>query len=187
MTKLRVLGFLSVMLLGAASAQADVVSAGPNGFELRTTLRVAAPSDKVYAAFTALPKWWSPDHTWYGKGENLSLEMKVGGCFCEITSNGEAVEHARVAFIAPGKMVRLRGALGPMQGMGIDGALTWTFKSNGTETDVTVENAMGGYSKDGLEGLAKIVDQVLSQQLGRLKIYAETGSVPAAKPASPTP
>ncbi len=184
MRKSYILSLIAAFSFGVASAQAEVISASPNGFELRTTARVAAPSDKVYAAFTALPKWWSPDHTWYGKGENLSLEMKVGGCFCEITQTGESVEHSRVVFISPGKMVRLRGALGPMQGMGVDGALTWTFKANGTETDVTVENAMGGYSKDGLEGLAKIVDQVLALQLGRLKVYAETGSVPAPKPAA---
>lgn len=184
MLKFHILGLAAVVALSAAPAQADVISIGPQGFELRSVAHIAAPADKVYAAFAALPQWWDPEHTWFGKASNLSLDLKAGGCFCEETAKGEGVEHARVAWVDPGKVVRLRGALGPMQGMGMDGALTWTFKAVGNETDVTLENAMGGYSKDGFEGLAKLVDTVMAHQLDRLKVYAETGRVPtpAKKP-----
>ena len=36
--------------------------------------------------------------------------------------------------------------------------------------------AVGGYSAGGLDQLAPLVDQVLSEQLGRLKTHLETGS-----------
>ncbi|MBL8631483.1 MAG: SRPBCC domain-containing protein [Rhodospirillaceae bacterium] len=186
MIKSHILGAVLVVAFGAA-AHAEVTSIGPQGFELRHAVHVALPPEKVYEAFAALPKWWDPTHTFFGKGENLSLDLKAGGCFCEVTPKGEGVEHARVSFLAPGQAVRLRGALGPMQGMGMDGALTWSFKAAGNETDVIVENAMGGYSKDGFEALAKIVDMVVGQQLSRLKAYAETGNPVPAKPAPAKP
>ena len=80
-----------------------------------------------------------------------------------------------VVYVAPGKTLRLRGALGPLQAMGTDGAMTLNVQSAGEATDLTVTYAVGGYSKDGFETLSKAVDHVLGEQVARLQKLAETG------------
>jgi hypothetical protein len=74
----------------------------------------------------------------------------------------------RVVYLAPGKMLRLRGALGPFQGLGVDGAMTWSVKSGAGGIDITFSYTLGGYAKDGFDGLAKAADRVLGEQLERL-------------------
>ena len=74
----------------------------------------------------------------------------------------------RVVYVAPGKTLRLRGALGPFQGSGVDGAMTWSVKAAASGTDISFNYALGGYAKDGLEGLSKVADRVLGEQLERL-------------------
>ena len=46
-----------------------------------------------------------------------------------------------VVYVAPGKVLRLRGALGPFQGLGVDGSLTWSVKSNANGTEISVSYA----------------------------------------------
>jgi hypothetical protein len=79
----------------------------------------------------------------------------------------------RVVYIAPGNSIRLRGALGPFQGLGVDGAMTWSVKSGADGADISFSYAVGGYAKDGFEGLSKAADRVLSEQLERLKKLIE--------------
>ena len=50
--------------------------------------------------------------------KNLSIDARPGGCFCEKLPNGGGVEHARVVYVAPREVLRLSGALGPLQGVG---------------------------------------------------------------------
>jgi hypothetical protein len=87
-----------------------------------------------------------------------------------------------VVYAAAGKTLRLRGALGPLQAMAIDGSLTLAIVPAGTGSDLTLTYAVGGYSKDGFEPLSKAVDSVLGSQIARLKRLVETGS-----PGVPTP
>ena len=79
----------------------------------------------------------------------------------------------RVVYVAPGNTLRLRGALGPFQGLGVEGAMTWSLKGSANTTEISVTYNVGGYSKDGFEGAAKGVDQVLSEQLQLLKKLIE--------------
>jgi hypothetical protein len=85
-----------------------------------------------------------------------------------------------VIYLAPNKALRLRGALGPLQAMGVIGSLTVTLASAGTGTDLTFDYAVGGYAKDGFENLSKGVDAVLGSQATRLKMLVETGAAQSA-------
>ena len=156
-------------LLFVQSVSAEVLGVGPNGFEVRETVHVAAASDKAYAALLQPARWWNSDHTFSGNASNLVLDARAGGCWCETLPDGGSVEHLRVVFVAPGKTLRLRGALGPFQGLGVDGAMTWAVKSGANGTDISVSYTLGGYAKDGFDALSKAADRVLGEQIERLR------------------
>src|SRR5277367_4920235 len=165
---------LALTSLAGERAAAEVVTVAANGFELRETAHTAAPSDKVFAALLQPARWWSSEHTFSGSAANLVLEARAGGCWCENLPDGGSVEHLLVVYIAPGKTLRLRGALGPFQGLGVEGSMTWTLKAGANGTDISVSYAVGGYAKDGFDGAAKGADHVLGDQIERLRKFIET-------------
>jgi uncharacterized protein YndB with AHSA1/START domain len=169
---------LAGALAVAAPAAADVVDAQPYGFKVESKADVAAPPDKVWAALGRIGRWWSPDHTWSHDAANLSLELKVGGCFCE-TFPGGGVRHQAVVYVKPGETLVLDGAMGPMMFSGTGGRTIWSLAAAGGHTTVTETFYAGGYFPGGLDKLAPVVDRVFTEQLHRLKSYVETG-----KPAS---
>jgi hypothetical protein len=174
MTELKEMAVLCVGVLALCAplgqrAAAEVISAGPNGFEVRETVHVATTPEKAYAALLQPSRWWNPQHTFSGSAANLVLDARAGGCWCETLPDGGSVEHLHVVFVAPGKTLRLRGALGPFQGLGVDGALTWSLKGGTDGTDISVSYTLGGYVKDGFDGLSKAADHVLAEQIERLR------------------
>jgi hypothetical protein len=164
---MHVSGVFALLIGGAAPA--EVVSSGASGFEVRETVHVAAASDKAFAAVLQPSRWWSSAHTFSGNAANLTLDARAGGCWCESLPDGGSVEHLHVVFISAGKMLRLRGALGPFQALAVDGVMTWTLKPGANGTDITVSYAIGGYSKDGFDNLAKAADHVLGEQIEHLR------------------
>src|SRR6516165_2125124 len=170
---IRGLAPLILALTVAGPATAEVKSATPNGFEVVSTVTIAAPPDRVYSAFGEIGRWWSSSHTFSRDSANLSLELRAGGCFCERLKDGGSVTHMQVVYAAPGAGLRLRGALGPLQTEGVDGALSWTLKPAGGGTGVTLSYVVGGYIRGGVEQWAPRVDRVLDEQLQRLKGYIE--------------
>jgi uncharacterized protein YndB with AHSA1/START domain len=166
------LSVLAVMLCGKP-AKAEVLSVGANGFEVRETAHVAAPSDKVFAALLQPARWWSSEHTFSGNAANLVLDARAGGCWCETLPDGGSVEHLHVVYVAPGKALRLRGALGPFQALGVEGSMTWTVKASANGTDISVSYSVGGYAKDGFDGASKAADHVLTEQIERLRKFIE--------------
>jgi uncharacterized protein YndB with AHSA1/START domain len=162
-------------------ARAEVVESGPNGFALQRTVHIAATPERIYAALVLPAKWWNSAHTFSGSAANLTLDARAGGCFCE-SWNGGSVQHLVVVNAIAGKTLRLRGALGPFQGQGADGALTFMLKSAGDGTDLTMENIVGGYMKGGFAKWPPLADSMLAEQMIRLKRYIETGTPePASK------
>jgi uncharacterized protein YndB with AHSA1/START domain len=172
---MRVRGLALLLLAStvAAPASGEVKSVAANGFEVASTAIIAAPPDRVYKALGEIGKWWDSAHTFSRDAANLSLELRAGGCFCERLKNGGSVRHLVVVYAAPGLGLRLRGALGPLQTEGVDGALGWTLKPAAGGTSVTQSYIVGGYSRGGMEQWAPRVDRVLDEQLQRLKSYLE--------------
>ena len=175
-----VMGAAALMLASMAGEQAsaEVVSVGANGFEIRETAHTVAPSDKAYAALLLPARWWSSDHTFSGSAANLVLDARAGGCWCETLPGGGSVEHLRVVYVSPGKSLRLRGALGPFQGLAVAGVMTWSVKSVADGTDISFTYSVGGYAKDGFDELSKAADHVLGEQMERLRklLDAESAS-----------
>jgi uncharacterized protein YndB with AHSA1/START domain len=169
-------GVASLFSLLACLAHGAVADVAANGFTIRIDTHIAASPDKVYAALIEPARWWASDHTFSGDAKNLHVDAKAGGCWCETLPNGGSVLHLTVVDADPGKTFRLRGALGPLQGLGADGALTWKLKAAGDGTDLSVTYALGGYNKDGFTELSVFADGVLTTQVGRLKALIENKS-----------
>jgi uncharacterized protein YndB with AHSA1/START domain len=174
---MRGLSFAFACLLATSvPAVATVVDLGPNGFTVQFTAHIAAPADKVYSQLILPAHWWNSDHTFSGDAVDLTLDAKAGGCWCEKLANGGSVVHLSVVYVDPGKLLRLRGALGPFQSYGVEGAMTWALKTLGDGTDLSLTYALGGYYKSGFKQWSKAVDGVLTDQVARLKRLIETGS-----------
>jgi uncharacterized protein YndB with AHSA1/START domain len=171
----------ALVSMGTQRAAAEVVSVAGNGFEVRETAHTAAPPDKVYAAILAPARWWSSEHTFSASASNLTLDARVGGCWCETLPQGGSVEHLRVIYLAPGKTLRLRGALGPFQAFAVDGVMTLSVKGVAGGTDISLTYALSGYIKDGFDELSKAADQVLGEQVGRLGKLVDTDSAPRGR------
>ena len=155
-------------------ASAEVKSAEAHGFEVGGTLSLNAPPARVWALLTAPDAWWSRDHRWF-KDSALSLDLAPGGCWCEQAADGRVSRHLETVLVEPGSKLVLQGGLGPLQGQGAAGGLTFSLKPEGEGTTLTWAYVVGGYASGGLAAWAAPVDGVLSAQLANLKTRAEAG------------
>jgi hypothetical protein len=169
-----------VLAAAAVPAQAEVTASGPSGFIVKVELPVAVAPADLYTRFTQIGRWWNDAHTYSGKASNMTLESRVGGCFCEALAEGGFVRHMDVVFAMPGKALRLSGGLGPLQEMGASGLMALQFKAEGTGTRLIMTYTVSGFANGkGYTDVAPAVDGVMTEQLTRLKRFAETGK-PAA-------
>jgi uncharacterized protein YndB with AHSA1/START domain len=178
---LKNLVFAGVCVFAAGTAGAAVVEATPNGFSIEEKTHIAESPDRVYAALVEPAKWWNSEHTFSGSAANLSLEAHAGGCLCEKLGNGGSVQHLTVIYAAPGTALRLRGALGPFQGQAVEGVLTFKLSAKDGGTDLILENNGGGFMKGGFGEWPAKVDLMLTDLVGRLKHYIESGKGDSAK------
>lgn len=166
--------FALLMLAAVAAAGAEVMDLSASGFTTRNTATIAAPPAEVYARLVKdVGRWWNPEHTYSRDAKNLSIDDRAGGLFLEKLPDGGSVLHFLVANAQPGKMLRLVGAMGPLQALGVSGSLTWQFKPDGTGTSAELVYSVGGYSSGGLQAIAPLADKVLNEQLQRLKAFVE--------------
>jgi len=154
--------------VAASPAYAEIKDAKPAGFTIENSVWVPARPQAAYAALVNdVGRWWPADHTWWGDASKLSISDKAGGRFCEIDGARQAW-HMTVTFTDPGKLMRMTGGLGPLQGMGLHGALEWRFAAEDDGTRITLWYRVGGYTPDDLGQFAPVVDKVQGVQLGGL-------------------
>jgi hypothetical protein len=160
---------MAVLLLAASPAAAEVKSSSAAGFEVERKASVPAPPAAVYAQIARIGDWWNPEHTYSGKGANLSLALEAGKCFCERLDNGGSIEHLRVVYADPGTgVIRLQGGLGPLQSEAVSGTFSWALKAVDGGTEITQNYVVAGAIRGGADKLAPLVDMVLGEQLDRL-------------------
>jgi uncharacterized protein YndB with AHSA1/START domain len=167
---------LAVALILSERASAEITDAAADGFTVRETVHIEANADKVYAALIQPQHWWSSHHSFSGDAANMSLDAHAGGCWCETLPGGGSVLHMSVVYAVPGKVLRLRGAMGPFQAMATESVMTWTLTSANGGTDLVLTDATGGYATGGLQKITPVLDHVMGEQVVRLKSYVETGS-----------
>jgi uncharacterized protein YndB with AHSA1/START domain len=176
-------GALALGLLGAGTAAAAVKDAAPNGFTIENEQVVAVDPGTAWKALVEdIDRWWPKDHTWWGAASTLSIDARAGGCFCEIGRDGQQqAQHMTVSFVDPGKTLRLLGGLGPLQGMGLSGAMEFRL-SPGRDggTRIVLHYRAGGYTPDDLSKFVAVVDKVQGVQLGGLADYLRRREPPKA-------
>lgn len=156
------------MLVAAAPAAAEVKSSSSSSFEVEHRAVVSASPQETYAQIGRIGEWWDMAHSYSGKAENLSIQLRAGGCLCEQLEGGGSVEHLRVVYAAPGVAVRMVGGLGPLQQEPVSGVFAWTLKPVDGGTEIVQSYAVNGSISGGAEPLAPIVDAVLGGQFRRL-------------------
>lgn len=157
-----------------APASADVIATDAGGFVAKLSVDSAMTPTQAYAAFQRIDAWWASSHTYSGAAANLSLSLTPGGCWCEALPNGGFVRHMSVEYANPGKALRLSGGLGPLQAMGVAGAMSVTFEAKGTGSVIQVEYRVAGRADGGWNSIAGAVDRVLGEQFARLAALPAT-------------
>lgn len=159
----------------ASPAFADVKAASDSGFNVIHIGTVQATPDEIWKRLLAPKDYWNKAHSWSGSSAGFYIDAQANGCFCELFQetdvNGKvktvgSVEHMRVIFAQPGKVLRMQGALGPLQSEAVIGTLTVAMeptKQDGA-TRVSFSYVVGGYMRYKVAEIAPAVDKVLGEQ-----------------------
>jgi len=175
---MRVLALVFSLFALPLAAHAEVANAGDNGFLIQAEAQTTASPADAWRALTRIERWWSGAHTYSGEAARLSLDPRAGGCWCERWRGGQ-VEHGRVVMAMEHEGVRtLRvvGALGPLQGMGAHGVLTFVITPHPTGANIAMTYRVSGEPGLGLGAVASVVDGVITEQFGRLIRFSAHGS-----------
>jgi uncharacterized protein YndB with AHSA1/START domain len=159
----------------ATAARAEILDVGASGFTQRQSLAIAAPPAQVWEALGQWSAWWDGAHTFGGDASHLSIDLAPGGALDEGLTDGGGVRHLVVVNSQTWRLLRLQGALGPLQALGVAGSLTFTLKETATGTQLTETYDVGGHAPGGVGQFAAPVDGVMALQMGRLKKFVETG------------
>jgi len=167
--------FVSLALLAATPASAEVLRADPHALAVRETVQLVVPPAEAMAAFVQIARWWSKDHTYSGSAANLSLEPRPGGCFCERFPDGGGVEHLRVTYVKPGEDLIMTGALGPLLSEAVTGVMSIHAQKIAGGSRLTIDYRATGFVNADAEKFAPMVDAMLGDQAKRFRTFAAGG------------
>lgn len=185
---------LAATLAAASSpAMAEVKATSDTGFNIVHIASVKATPDEIWKRLLAPKDWWNKAHSWSGSSAGFYIDAQANGCFCELIQETGAdgklkttgsVEHMRVIFAQPGKVLRMQGALGPLQSEAVIGTLTVAMEpaKDGTLTKVSFFYVVGGYMRYKVPEIAPAVDKVLAEQFRNLLSPFAPLDAPEAKP-----
>jgi hypothetical protein len=173
----------------SSPAFAEVKATSDSGFNIVHIAEVSESPDVVWKRLIAPKLWWNKAHSWSGSSEGFYIDAQANGCFCELFQEKGAdgkiktvgsVEHMRVIFAQPGKVLRMQGALGPLQSEAVIGTLTVAMEPGkaGKGTKLSFSYVVGGYMRYKVAEIAPAVDKVLGEQFKSL--IAPFAPTPAA-------
>lgn len=168
--RLSILG-LALYFAWAGPCVAAVKESADDQIVIESVVMAERSPDEVYQLLVKPQRWWDGAHTYSGAATNLRLDARAGGCFCEKVGRG-SIEHGRVIYADPGKLLRLDAALGPLQEMAVTGVLTFKLAPDGPGTRVTMTYRVAGALPMKGGQLAPVIDQVMTGQLNRLAAVA---------------
>jgi uncharacterized protein YndB with AHSA1/START domain len=172
------IGLATAGLLLAQGAAAEVKLASADALVIEHRFSIAAPPERAWEVLVHPERYWPKEHTWSGDPANLSLAPEAGGCFCERWADASA-EHGHVVMAQPGRLLRLRGALGPFQAMAVTGVLTVALAAKDGGTEAVVTYRLSGDASHRLGDMAAGVDPVIRQQFATFATLASrTGGAP---------
>ena len=150
----------------ASPAAAEVKARSDDGFTLTYERTVDASAAAVFEAVGRPGDWWSDAHSYSGEADNITVDLRPGGCWCEALPGG-GVKHAEVVLVWPEQnMVRFNAPFGPLQAMAADAVLTigWADGEDGSRL-LSWTFVVAG---PGAGALADPIDAVIGEQFNRL-------------------
>lgn len=163
-----------LIAMNASPLMGEVTQSAPDGFQIKISMSTPLDPSRTYRAFVEdFSKWWDASHSYSGKAANLSLDLDRN-CMLETLGDGGFVRHMEISYCEKDKAVRLLGGMGPLQEMGIHGAMTFSFEQMDEATVISLTYNVTGASFQKLDQVAEPVDGVLTQQMERLKKYCES-------------
>ncbi len=182
----------------SAPAHAEIKAQSDAGFNVVHIAEVEASPDEVWKRLISPKEYWSKEHSWSGSSAGFYIDAQAGGCFCELLQDKNpdanqsgnrakaagSVEHMRVIFAQPGRVLRMQGALGPLQSEAVLGTLTVALqpvaaKDGGKSvTKLSFSYVVGGYMRYKISEIAPAVDKVIGEQFaGLIKPYDRAGAI----------
>jgi hypothetical protein len=163
------------LALYTAPAAAEVKTLTEQGFSTLHAADVLAKPEDVWKRLMVPRDWWNPAHSWSGSTTGFYIDAQAGGCFCEMFQEKDkdgklvpkgSVEHMRVIFSQPAKVLRMQGGLGPLQAEAVTGTLTIAMEplKSGGGTRVSFSYVVGGYMRFKAADIGPAVDKVLREQ-----------------------
>lgn len=148
------------------------------GLTIENTAWVDADPQAVWKAFVEdADKWWPDEEAWRGRGSAAQRAIVP-------LASRRWVSNLHVLSVEPGRLMRLRDDVGPLQGMGEQhGALEWCFAEENGGTRITLRYGTHDYLPDDISELATAVDEVQADRLRGLAQYLRSGG-PAPGPKS---
>lgn len=164
--------FSAALLTPGSSLRAEVKDSAADGFALEINKVTDLPVGEAFTAFVkGFGNWWDASHSYSGDPKALSIDLEKA-CILEKLPEGGFVRHLELAYYHPQKTaLRFTGGLGPLQEMGVGGAMTIEISEVDKRTQIQVRYTVAGYSKQQLDKLAPIVDRVLNDQFTRFQNY----------------
>ena len=171
--RLRLILVSAALSAAPLPAAAEVTASSDRGFVSHNEVLVDVSPAQAWAEMLRPAGWWNGDHSYSGNAANMTIDARVGGCFCEAIPGpaGEPagqIEHMRVLYLAPGSTLRMTGGLGPLQSEAVTAVLTMTVKPEGEMTRISWDYVVGGYGRLDLARIAPLVDMVIGEQFERL-------------------
>lgn len=165
--------FLFGTLTLSCIAQAEVIVADKNYFDIKIITQLKSSPKKLTKQLLNISQWWQSSHTYSGDSKNLSIDLKSQHCFCEKLADGGFVRHMSVAYFEPEKKLRLVGGLGPLQELPVNGVLEFSMKTlKNNETELVTSYIVSGAGMN-LKPWAEIVNKVILAQVSALKLQVE--------------
>ena len=160
-------------------ADAEVKTVTDTGFNVVHVAEVSVTPEVIWKRLIAPKDYWSKAHSWSGSSAGFYIDAQAGGCFCELfqekgadgkTRTTGSVEHMRVIYAQPSKVLRMQGALGPLQSEAVLGTLTVAMEplKDGKGTKLSFSYVVGGHMRYKVAEIAPAVDKVLSEQFKAL-------------------
>ena len=178
--------------VASSPAAAEVKATADTGFSIVHIASVKATPDEIWKRLLAPKDWWNKAHSWSGSSAGFYIDAQANGCFCELFQEAGAdgklkttgsVEHMRVIFAQPAKVLRMQGALGPLQSEAVIGTLTISMEpASAGASKVSFSYVVGGYMRYKVPEIAPAVDKVLAEQFRSLLSPFMPQEVPEAKP-----
>ncbi len=191
--KTRIILVAAALAALSSPATAEVKATSDTGFNVVHIASVKATPDEIWKRLLAPKNWWSNAHSWSGSSAGFYIDAQANGCFCELFQETGAdgklkttgsVEHMRIIFAQPGKVLRMQGALGPLQSEAVIGTLTIAMEptKDGAHTKLSFSYVVGGYMRYKVPEIAPAVDKVLAEQFLSLLSPFAPEDAPEVKP-----